>query len=153
MESHYATVRCSHPILGPRTRPSEERLEFPPPPWLGYSTLHGAGRVLLQPIQLLLPSGVNAAIAERGGPPPRGRTEVIIWHHEEAGIRLFAPNDHCFVAGREWRKSQLLPPQPNLHKTVWTRHCSAQITKLHVMCGGSSSSQGVWMPPECWKAS
>ena len=23
-----ATVRCSHPILGPRTRPFEERLEF-----------------------------------------------------------------------------------------------------------------------------
>ena len=27
-ESHCATVRCSHPILGPRTRPSEESLEF-----------------------------------------------------------------------------------------------------------------------------
>ena len=27
-ESHCATVRCSHPLLAPRTRPSEERLEF-----------------------------------------------------------------------------------------------------------------------------
>ena len=28
LESHCATVRCSHPNLGPRTRPSEERLQF-----------------------------------------------------------------------------------------------------------------------------
>ena len=28
-ESHCATVRCTYPIPGPRTRPSEELLEFP----------------------------------------------------------------------------------------------------------------------------
>ena len=67
------TVRCSRPILGPRTRPSEERLEFPSalarmldPPQSGSSSSAA--------IQLLPPSGVTAAIAERYRPPHRGST-------------------------------------------------------------------------------
>ena len=66
-ESRCATVRCSHPILGPRTRSSEERLEFPSalarilePPESGSSSSAA--------IQLLLPSGVIAANAERNTP-------------------------------------------------------------------------------------
>ena len=40
--------------------------------------------------------------------------ECVFDFREEAGVWLFVPNDQYFVAGREWRRSQLLLPQPNL---------------------------------------
>ena len=94
-ESHCAAVRCSYPILRPRTRLSEERLKV--------SLRHGqnaGARMLDTPqsgsrfpaaIQLLRPSGVTAAIPEWQRPPQHGRTSI----HKFGTMKKRVPGFSC----------------------------------------------------------
>ena len=115
-----------------------------------FSTLLRAARVPLQPSNCCSTSGVPPQPRNGKGLRNAEGREFIIWRHEEAGVWLIVPIDQCFVAGREWRKSQLLLPQPN-SKTTVIFFIEAHIPRITVRLKLPYSMQCAVAPPRLKK--